>query len=181
MEDKDYDLTFQILLLGYLSTGKRDLFDRHFDNMLDGSSFDQGTLYIRTKILVKDNKKIRIQFLDNYILEKFKSLAPCYLKGKDAIILVCDITNYETLERLYYWLLDVEETYPKGNIEIILIANKIDLEDERQIPQDVINDFGKENKIEVFNTSSNTGEGIQDALRYLITKLINNKKIGICE
>ena len=38
------------------------------------------------------------------------------LNGVRAIIFICDITNKETYKKLKFWLRNVKECYPKGNI-----------------------------------------------------------------
>ena len=36
-----------------------------------------------------------------------------------------------------------KESFPEGNVEVIIIANKIDLEDKREISEDGKKEFGK--------------------------------------
>ena len=181
--DNKYIIGYQykILLLGCSDTGKKELLDSYLDNPSFKSTSSTSGIDIRYKDIIRDNKNIKIIFIDTAGQEKFRTITQSYLNGANAIILICDITNKETYKKLKSWLRNVKECYPEGNIEIIIIANKIDLEDERQVSDSSIKKLGKKNNVEVFNTSAKTGEGVQEAFHYLITKLINNKNIGICE
>ena len=55
---------------------------------------------------------------------------------------------------------------------MILIGNKCDLEDERQVGLDEIVKKGEDFKIESFETSAKTGEGVEDAFETLFTKVL---------
>ena len=72
-----------------------------------------------------------------------------------------------------------KESFPEGNVEVIIIANKIDLEDQRQISQNELKEFWEKNNIEVFNTPAKTGERVEEVFNSLINKIINNKYFGI--
>ena len=181
--DNKYIIGYQykILLLGCSDTGKKELLDRYLDNPSSESTSSTIGIEIWYKDIVRDNKNIKIIFIDTAGQEKFRTITQSYLNGANAIILICDITNKNIFNNLRSRLRNVKECYPEGNIEIIIIANKIDLEIEKQISNNSIKEFAKKNNVQVLNASAKTGEGVQVAFHYLIIKLINNKNIGICE
>ena len=79
-------------------------------------------------------------------------------------MVVYDITKRQTFDNIQTWLDDVRNESPK-NALIILIGNKIDLYQERQISYDEGNDFAKKNEIMFAETSAKTGEGVDDIFR----------------
>ena len=174
-DESSLDLEYKIVLLGDTDTGKTELLIRYFNNKDD---VDTSTIGIdfRYKDIVKDNKKIRLNIWDIAGQERFKSMQINYLNRAHGIILVFDITNKDTFNIIKYWLISIKEIYPEENVEIIIIANKIDIEDKREISNNSIKEFGEKNNIKIFNTSDKTGEGVEEAFDYLINKIINNKK-----
>ena len=179
MDDgSSFDWEYKILLFGDSSSGKKDLLVRYLGNSLGKNQVSTIGFYVRHKDIVKDNKKIRLTLWDTDGQERFNRLNIQYFIGADGIILVCDITNKETFSRVGIWLEDIENSSIKGKVEIIIIANKIDLEDQRKISENELKEFGEKKNIKVFNTSAKTGEGIEQAFDYLINRLINNKYCG---
>ena len=65
----------------------------------------------------------------------------------------------------------------KGKKELIIIGNKKNLEDEKVKGNQKILELAKREKYKVFYTSTATGEGIDEALEYLMDKLVNKKDI----
>ena len=66
--------------------------------------------------------------------ERFKTVANIYLKGAVGALLTYDVTNRDSFENVHGWLQKLIEAGMEG-IVIILIGNKIDLADERQVTQ----------------------------------------------
>ena len=177
--DVDPHIEYKILLLGDTTVGKTSLLVKYLDNKdYDNASSTIG-VDVRYKDIVKGDKRIRLQYLDTAGQERFKSLANNYLNGMNGALLVFDITKKDTLKSLKFWIDAIKEKVSNENVELIVVENKIDLENEREITKDSINDFGIKHNFEVLSTSAKTGQGVEEAFNHLIDKLINNKNIGI--
>ena len=176
--ESSIDLEYKILLLGDSSSGKEDLLVRYTDNSFEDVQSGTVGVDVKYKVIAKDNKKIRLNIWNTSGQEKFHSLCISTVSGADGIILICDITNKETFRKFGNWLVELEELFHKGKVEIIIIANKIDLEDQRQISENELKEYGEKHNIKVFNASAKTGEGVEEAFDYLINRIINNKYCG---
>lgn len=96
-----------------------------------------------------------------------KSLAPMYYRGASAAIVVYDITNMQSFEIMQTW---VDELYERAEPSIVLAiaGNKDDLEEDRMVTQDDINEYMKElmktKKITpiFMECSAKTGSGLQE-------------------
>ncbi len=64
--------------------------------------------------------------------QRFKSILTSYYKGTHGVLLVYDITDKQSFTDLQIWLNEVEK-YGKQDVVKILIGNKKDLEDKRQV------------------------------------------------
>jgi len=101
-----YDHLFKVCILGKMSVGKSCLCCR-----FAGLGFPKGKLstigasFMTTKIKLANQKVIKLEIWDTAGQERFKSLAPMYYRGSQAIFIVYDVTNRETWEeakRLYF-------------------------------------------------------------------------------
>ena len=111
------------------------------------------------------------------IEERFKGIAKNYFHAANGVILVFDITNKDSFNKLKYWI-DEGKTNVGQDTEIIIAENKVDLEDERKVNKDSINEFGKKMGLEILETSAKTGQGVDEIFQRLVSRLYSNKKIG---
>ena len=65
-----------------------------------------------------------------------------YYKNAKAALVVYDITKKESFERAKYWISELNEN-ADADIVIALVANKIDLEDQRKVDKDEAELFAK--------------------------------------
>ena len=85
-----------------------------------------------------------------------------------------DITNKETFESIHEWIANVKEI--KGeNFPMILLGNKIDLEDNREVSKESGEDLAYENHIEFFETSNKDGINIKESIMALVNKIVKSK------
>ena len=89
-------------------------------------------------------------------------------------MVVYDITKKESFEHIQTWLKDCQELTPKSVI-MVLVGNKIDLEDQRVISKEQGENLAKEKNMMFFETSALNGEGIQIAFQKCIEEV--DKKI----
>jgi Ras-related protein Rab-4B len=73
-----------------------------------------------------------------------RSVTRSYYRGAAGALLVYDITNRETFNALANWLSDAR-TLASPNIVILLVGNKRDLDDEREVTFLEASRFAQEN------------------------------------
>jgi small GTP-binding protein len=171
------DFQYKILFLGDTSVGKTSLFIRYIDNKYDDEGCPTLGVDVRYKYVTLDDKKIRVDIWDTAGQERFKNITKNYFREANGIILVFDVTNKETFDVLKKWLLTAKDNVPPET-EMIAVGNKIDLEEKREVKFELLKEFGLKHKIDVFETSAKTGQGVQEIFNCLINKLFNNKNIG---
>ncbi len=171
------DLQYKLLFLGDTSVGKTSLLIRYIDKKYDEDSLPTLGVDLRYKYVTLENKKIRVDIWDTAGQERFKNITKNYFRGAHGIILVFDITNKVTFDVLKTWFITAQNIVPPET-EMIVVGNKIDLEDKREINFESLKEFGLKHKIDVFETSAKTGEGVEEIFTYLINKLFKNKNIG---
>eukprot|EP01119_Soliformovum_irregulare_P005071 TRINITY_DN1644_c0_g1_i1.p1 TRINITY_DN1644_c0_g1~~TRINITY_DN1644_c0_g1_i1.p1 ORF type:complete len:136 (+),score=38.41 TRINITY_DN1644_c0_g1_i1:316-723(+) len=109
-----------------------------------------------------EGSQIKLQIWDTAGQEKFRSITRSYYRGTTGAILVYDITRRETFDRLSEWLEDCRK-YANENIVIMLIGNKCDLQEKRQISREEGEKFAKDNGLFFLEASARTDENVDEA------------------
>ena len=168
-------------LVGYTKTGKSSyiyylIHKRVYENPLPtiGGAF----------FMYKYNN-IQFQIWDTAGDEIYIGLLPMYLRNAKIAILFYDITNNKTFERAKE-LQKTQDPFKIKDYFYILIGNKIDLLENRQVSYEEGKQFAQELKAPFFEVSSLTGEGVfesfeliyREYLQYYLNKEDKKKLTG---
>ena len=127
----------------------------------------------KIKSLEIHGKKIKIQIWDTCSQERFNFVQTSYYKGIHGFILVYDITTSSQLKDLISYLKYVEVYGPKKCYKI-LIGNKSDLENKREVSFEEAKKFAEENKMKFFETSAKDGTNVLEFLTEMTKDIIDN-------
>lgn len=168
-----YDYTFKILLVGLPGVGKRNLTQRYCYDVFDPQ--DKLTIGVdfHVKTVEIDGKRIKLQIWDVAGEERFRFLLPTYTLGANAAMIIFDITKFKTIDQIYNWIQIIREK--AGDIPIMLIGNKLDLEDSRKLKREkgieIANEFNLSSYSEI---STKTGQNVEKIFEALTECVINN-------
>ena len=172
-ENNEKKLTrINLITLGDGQVGKTSLILRYTNDYFGNNYIATiGFDYKFKNEKLKNGEEITVKIFDTAGQEKYRSLAANFLKKADGIILVYDITYKISFENLNKWLKDINEN-AKG-LPIVLIGNKTDLEENREVSKEEGNEFAKKinEEIEFYEASCKTGENIKEAIRFLVEKI----------
>ena len=115
------------------------------------------------------DKIIKVQVWDTAGEERYRSITNAYYRGAEGILIVFDLTNKESFKNIENWINEVT-VFTGKDVIIICLGNKNDL--KKAISKNTIEDFKKKTKLEIFNVSAKTGDGVEDAFKHLIELLI---------
>ena len=176
-KNKDYDYIFKLVLIGDTCVGKSCILVRFSDDIFDDNYVTTIGVDFRFKTMIINNKIAKIQIWDTAGQERYRSITTAYYRGAAAILICCDSTNKESFYNLNNWIDEIAK-YTDKDVDKLILMNKCDLTEERQIDASEISKFEKENDIKVMEVSAKTGQGVDKAFEYIIGKLIdkNEKK-----
>jgi len=162
MGDKDYEVTYKILILGDSGVGKTCLIFRFIEDIFSDSYISTIGIDCRSRIVNLDGKKVRLQIWDTAGQERFRTLTSAYFRGAMGIILVYDITTEDSFKHIAQWLQNIQDN-ASPDVCKVLVGNKLDCEDERVIDTERGNSISENAELEFFETSARTGEGVTEA------------------
>ena len=171
----NYNYLLKYIIIGDPSVGKSNLLMKFANNKFTEDYEATIGVEFGVKNLQIDNKIYRIQIWDTAGQENFRSITRAYYKNCVCAMVVYDITKRTSFNNVQNWLQDVITQSPK-TVLIILIGNKIDLEDKREVIFDEGNEFAIKHGIMFMETSAKTGEGVEEAFRKSVQEIENKIK-----
>ena len=123
----------------------------------------------RFKTMIVMDKIVKVQVWDTAGQERYRSITNAYYRGAEGILIVFDVTNKESFKNIENWIKEVT-VFTGNDVVIVSLGNKSDL--KKSITKSDIDDFKKRTKLEIFNVSAKTGEGVEDAFKHIIELLI---------
>ncbi len=150
---------FKVVLCGDGGVGKTSIARR-----LVGSGFNPlqrltvGVAHYVKEVDV-DGSPVRLVVWDLGGEERFRFMAPLFLRGARGAIFVFDVTREETFEHLEEWLEVTLSTV--GEIPRVLVGNKVDLEELRVVPRTYAEQYARSRGfLAYFEVSARTGVNV---------------------
>ena len=173
--EKKYDYIFKLILIGSSGVGKSSILQRYVQKIFNAEyTCTIGVDFFMKTIIIRD-KSIKLQLWDTAGTEKFKSITTGYYRGANAAFVVFDLTSKPSFDSVSEW---IENYYkysnPDSEKHVVLIGNKSDLKENREITQEQIDSFVMNNKIKYFETSAKNGENIDECFYFIAEKLMND-------
>ena len=152
---------FKIIFLGDQGTGKSCILNRFVDDKFDENYQATVGLDFQSKNVKIDNQDIHLLLYDTAGQEKFRSLIPMYTRDANIIMLVYDITRKESFNNIPIWIKDLTNVKFEEVI-FVLIGNKIDLNDKREVNKEEGEKYSQQNKMIFEEVSAKTGENFPE-------------------
>jgi small GTP-binding protein len=171
---KSGEYAYKLILGGDGAVGKTSMVHR----FVEGTFTKDYKSTIGTSIMKKecqfDELKSKVRFIiwDLAGQSQFKRVRQSYLANAEAGILVFDVTNLTSYENIESWYKEIIAASPK--ISLIMVGNKIDLEDQRIVAFEDGEKIAKKLGLTYIETSAKTGENINDAFRMLALQIVKN-------
>eukprot|EP00049_Salpingoeca_infusionum_P021680 m.4113 g.4113 ORF g.4113 m.4113 type:complete len:206 (+) comp4421_c0_seq1:277-894(+) len=161
---------FKLVFLGEQSVGKTSLITRFMYDSFDNTY--QATIGIDflSKTMYLEDRTVRLQLWDTAGQERFRSLIPSYIRDSSIAVVAYDVTNRATFEKTTTWIDDVRAE--RGHdVIIMLVGNKTDLSDKRQVSIEEGEAKAKELNVMFIETSAKAGHNVKQLFRRLAAAL----------
>ena len=162
--------------LGDSKVGKTQLTEVYIENKFNIEHITTiGYNVLSKKVNIKINnkeKELKIKIWDTTGQERFRSISTQYIKNCLGILLVYAVNNKESFNNIISWMNEIEEKKCNENVPIVLVGNKIDLKDEREVSYEEGDNFAKKFNLKFFECSAKEGINVNEAFQYLINSVV---------
>ncbi|XP_060026821.1 ras-related protein Rab-27B isoform X5 [Lagenorhynchus albirostris] len=143
MTDGDYDYLIKLLALGDSGVGKTTFLYRYTDNKFNPKFITTVGIDFREKRVVYNSQgpngstgkavKVHLQLWDTAGQERFRSLTTAFFRDAMGFLLMFDLTSQQSFLNVRNWMSQLQANAYCENPDIVLIGNKADLSDQREV------------------------------------------------
>lgn len=180
--NESYNYIFKVIVVGDPSIGKTSMINRYVTKTFS----DKYILTIGVDFMMKtinyEDKTIKLQIWDTAGMERYRQITTSYYRGAQAALVVFDLTNKNSFTNVSRWINEFyQHCNPIYQKKVILIGNKSDLKEERQVTQEDINEFLKINNFPYFECSAKMGDNIENIFNEIAINLYKSYKNSVDE
>ena len=172
-DDQKIKLSLKILLIGDSQVGKTSLLLKYTEHVFPEEHIATIGVEYKDKFILKDNYNIRLQIWDTAGQERFHSITKNIYRNANGVLFVYDITNEESFSNIKNWIKDLQNV---GNdIKGVIIGNKIDLEQKRDVSKQDLEEIGKKYNMPILETSAKQSINVNEGFELLVNELLKGK------
>ena len=150
-----------ISLFGETAVGKTNICSTFLGLEFRGEHLTTvGIEKMSSSIKTEDGDELKLKLWDTAGQERFKSVSVKNLRYSQAAIVVFDLTDKESFDKVTDWLKEIRDFSDK--MPVGLFGNKSDLADKRKVPQEDIDELCKQENLVYFETSAKNNTGIKE-------------------
>ena len=150
-----------IVILGEKAVGKTMICSRFLGLEFRNEHLTTVGIEKMTKtIKTEEGEEIKLKLWDTAGQERFRAISLKNVHYSQAAVVVFDLTDKESFEKVSDWLKDIRENEP--SIPISLFGNKSDLKEKRVVEQNDIDTLCENETLEYFETSAKDNTGITE-------------------
>jgi len=173
----------KLVTIGDSSVGKSCLISQFCDDNFN-SNVVTTTIAIDYRIkkgVEIDGSKYKLLIWDTAGQERFRAISTSFFRGCHGILLVYDITQRNTFENIRnHWIGQIKDYIASLNdtdeddnkICLILLGNKCDMVDDRQVASEEAQMLAKELQIKFMETSAKKNINVEEAFLYVANERV---------
>ena len=166
-----------LFLLGNSAVGKTSFISKYVNNNFSDNYISTvGIDFFCKTMKLSTGEDITLKFYDTAGQEVYRSISYNLVKSADGIFLLYDITKRKTFDAIYNWIESIKNI-KEDKFPVILIGNKCDIEEERDIDKEEGQKLADENGFPFIETSCKDGINIEESVKLLVSDIIEKKKL----
>jgi len=134
--------------------------------------------FVTRKVSLEDGRKAQLNIWDTAGQERFHALGPIYYRGSDGALLVYDITDQDSFQKVKSWVRELRQM--RGTkIALIIVGNKTDLSEQRAVAHEEALQYARTVGAQYVETSAKENEGVAelfDLLTHLMLEQLSQRE-----
>ncbi|KKK49851.1 hypothetical protein LCGC14_3130880, partial [marine sediment metagenome] len=168
------DYVYKLSLIGDGGVGKTSIAQRYVHGVFKADYKATIGTFISKKEWYFEQLNTSVKFIiwDLAGQDQFQRLWPDYMTDTRAGIIMFDVTNKKSFENIKKWN-EIITRVAHPNVILILVGNKVDLQDSREVSSEEGMELAKELKIYYMETSAKTNKNIDEVFEWVALQIIN--------
>jgi small GTP-binding protein len=166
---------FKFIIVGNSAVGKSCLLLRFDEDRFQPIHDVTVGVTFSIKMLQIEGQDVKVQIWDTAGQEIFRSITRSYYRDSACAIIVYDITDKSSFDKIEDWIRDVRNLAPPDCL-LVLFGNKLDLAAQRAIPAEQGQDLAERHGLYFFETSAATGQNVSHAFNECVTAVYTRAK-----
>eukprot|EP01064_Diplonema_japonicum_P024096 TRINITY_DN34576_c0_g1_i1.p1 TRINITY_DN34576_c0_g1~~TRINITY_DN34576_c0_g1_i1.p1 ORF type:complete len:204 (+),score=24.02 TRINITY_DN34576_c0_g1_i1:43-654(+) len=171
------EISFKLQLVGNSGVGKSCILLRFTEGQYTDDLGPTIGVDFRVKNMTVKGQNVKLMVWDTAGQERFRTLTSAYYRGAHGVILVYDITDEESFEKLDSWMEEIDNYKSFPDVVKLLVGNKTDLEASRKVSASRAEEFARKHSMMWIEVSAKTKEGIAQAFRELVNKIFDTDSL----
>ncbi|KAI6651507.1 Ras-related protein Rab-21-like [Oopsacas minuta] len=167
-------LEYKVVLLGEGCVGKTSIFLRYTEDKFSEKHDVTLQAAFRTKKLTLSGKRVSLHIWDTAGQEKFHAIAPIYYRDSRGAILVYDITDANSFDRVKIWVKELRRMCG-SDLVLAIVGNKTDMERDRHVQEQNAIEYAGQVGAKHFHCSAKLNKGIEELFLDLTRRLISSQ------
>lgn len=173
---KESEIVLKVLIIGDPNVGKTSFVQRYINNSFRGTyKWTIGVDFGLKLIQWSPTETIRLQLWDIAGQERYTSMTRVYYKDAFGCVIMCDITQKETIKSAALWKkdLDLKCMLPDSTpVPCILLANKNDLPSHHATDKELDTFCKEHNFLAWSNMSVKDNQMVKESMSYLLKEMM---------
>jgi small GTP-binding protein len=171
-------LESKVILIGRNTVGKTCIVNAALTDTFSVTTEPTVGAGFSIKTWESDNRRYIFQVWDTAGHERFRSMTPLYYRGASFALIVYAVDDRQSFDEVESWKQSLIDTLTTP-VTVILVANKIDLEEERVILENEGKIKAQEIQAQYIEVSAKNGHGIDHIFEVMAEDLkLNLHKIS---
>jgi small GTP-binding protein len=171
---------FKYIVIGDSGVGKSCLLMQFTDKRFEATHDLTIGVEFGARLISLDGVPVKLQIWDTAGQESFRSITRSYYRGAAGALLVFDVTRRKTFESVSSWL-DDARSHSNLPLTILLIGNKVDLENQREVTKEEAQAFATKNEISYIETSAKTAFNVEEAFLGTAKAIYEKVQAGVLD
>lgn len=168
-------VNFKVVLLGEGCVGKTSLVLRYCEDKFNDKHITTLQASFLNKKLNVGGKRVNLSIWDTAGQERFHALGPIYYRDSNGAILVYDITDEDSFQKVKNWVKELRKMLGE-DISLVIAGNKIDLEKDRHVTIAEAEAYASSVGAKHIHTSAKHNKGIEELFLTLTKRMLETQQ-----
>ncbi|GMT14546.1 hypothetical protein PFISCL1PPCAC_5843, partial [Pristionchus fissidentatus] len=171
------EFKFKVVLLGEGAVGKSSLMLRYVQGQFNPRHISTIQASFLSKQLTVEGSDIDLSIWDTAGQEKYHALGPIYYRGSQGALLVYDVTDAKSFDKVKMWVKELRRALGEDVI-LFIVGNKVDLADSRTVDGEMARGFATEVGATYEETSAKENIGVENLFELMCSAMVTRARVG---